>query len=67
LIHIVDASGSADAEGNPCGLGQYDPLLDVEFLEKEITMWLLNIIKKTGIQLQEGLSLNQKNRVYACR
>jgi len=46
FIHIVDASGSADAEGNPCGLGQHDPLKDVEFLEREITMWLLNIIKK---------------------
>lgn len=46
LIHIVDASGSADAEGNPCGVGKYDPLKDVEFLEKEITLWLMSIIKK---------------------
>ena len=46
FIHIVDASGSADSEGNPCGLGQHDPLNDVEFLEKEITMWLFNLIKK---------------------
>jgi len=46
FIHIVDASGSADSEGNPCGLGQHDPLKDVEFLEREITMWLFNIIKK---------------------
>jgi hypothetical protein len=46
LIHIVDASGSADAEGNPCGLGEYDPILDIEFLEKEINLWLLEIIKK---------------------
>jgi hypothetical protein len=27
---------SADAEGNPCGVGNYDPLNDVDFLEKEI-------------------------------
>jgi len=47
LIHIVDASGSADAEGNPCGLGQYDPLNDVDFLEKEVVYWLKNIIKKS--------------------
>jgi hypothetical protein len=46
FIHIVDASGSADSEGNPCGIGQHDPLKDVEFLEREITMWLFNIIKK---------------------
>jgi len=47
LIHIVDASGSADEEGNPCGLGKYDSLNDVDFLEKEINFWLLEIIKKS--------------------
>lgn len=47
LIHIVDASGSADAEGNPCGLGGYDPLNDVDFLEKEVVYWLKSIIKKS--------------------
>ena len=47
LIHIVDASGSADEEGNPCGLGKYDSLNDVDFLEKEINYWLLEIIKKS--------------------
>jgi len=46
LIHIVDASGSTDDEGNPCEIGTYDPLKDVEFLEKEITYWLFGIIKK---------------------
>ncbi len=46
LIHIVDASGSTDDEGNPCSLGSYDPILDVDFLEKEITFWLNGIIKK---------------------
>ncbi len=47
LIHIVDASGSTDEEGNPCGTGKYDPINDVEFLEKEITYWLNGIIKKS--------------------
>jgi len=47
MIHIVDASGSADAEGNPCGLGGYNPIDDVSFLEKEITFWLNGIIKKS--------------------
>ena len=46
LIHIVDSSGSTDAEGNPCGLGKYDPINDVDFLEKEINYWLMGIIKK---------------------
>jgi ribosome-binding ATPase YchF (GTP1/OBG family) len=47
LIHIVDASGSTDAEGNPCDVGAHDPLLDVAFLEKEINYWLFGIIKKS--------------------
>jgi ribosome-binding ATPase YchF (GTP1/OBG family) len=46
LIHIVDSSGSTDAEGNPCGIGKYDPINDVDFLEKEINYWLMGIIKK---------------------
>ena len=47
LIHIVDASGSTDAEGNPCDVGAHDPLSDVAFLEKEINYWLFGIIKKS--------------------
>jgi len=47
LIHIIDASGSTDAEGNPCGIASNDPLNDVEFLEKEINYWLFGIIKKS--------------------
>jgi len=47
LIHIVDGSGSADEEGNPCGLGEYDPLNDLDFLEREIVYWLKGIIKKS--------------------
>jgi len=46
LIHIVDGSGSTDAEGNPCKPGSYDPLNDIDFLEKEINYWLEGIIKK---------------------
>lgn len=46
LIHIVDASGGTDCEGRLCKLGENDPLEDVKFLEHEITMWMVNIIKK---------------------
>ena len=45
LIHIVDASGSTDDEGNPVEIGSYDPLKDVAFLETEITYWLFGIIR----------------------
>ncbi len=46
LIHIVDASGGTDADGNVSEPGQHDPLEDVQFLEKEITMWMGEIIKR---------------------
>ncbi|MGQ9538498.1 MAG: redox-regulated ATPase YchF [Candidatus Bathycorpusculaceae bacterium] len=46
LIHIVDASGGTDAEGRTCKLGEHDPLEDVKFLEREITMWMANILKR---------------------
>jgi ribosome-binding ATPase YchF (GTP1/OBG family) len=46
LIHMVDVAGATDEEGNPSKPGTRDPLLDVEFLDYEITMWLMGIIKK---------------------
>jgi ribosome-binding ATPase YchF (GTP1/OBG family) len=46
LIHIVDASGGTDSEGRICKPGEHDPVEDVKFLEREITMWMANILKK---------------------
>lgn len=47
LIHVVDASGSYDAEGKPLGKpGLWDPLKDVEFLEDEIVRWMYQILKR---------------------
>jgi ribosome-binding ATPase len=46
LIHVVDASGGTDCEGKSCKPGEHDPLEDVQFLEKEITMWMVSILKK---------------------
>ena len=46
LIHVVDASGSTDSEGKPCDPGTHDPLEDVKFLDHELDMWYLQIIKK---------------------
>jgi len=46
LIHVVDASGSTDLEGRILKPGTHDPCEDVRFLEKEITMWLAQILKR---------------------
>jgi hypothetical protein len=45
-IHVVDASGSLDAEGRDVEPGSWDPREDVEFLEREISMWLVQILQR---------------------
>jgi hypothetical protein len=46
LIHIVDAAGATDSEGRLVKQGSHDPMEDVRFLEVEITMWLVQILKR---------------------
>jgi len=46
LIHVVDISGSLDADGREVGEGKWDPLEDIKFLEREINMWMYKIIDK---------------------
>ena len=44
LIHIIDASGSLNEECEDVEPGSHDPLVDIQFLESEIEMWILNIL-----------------------
>ncbi len=46
LIHVVDASGSTDAEGKLVDAGSHDPVEDVRFLERELDNWILQIVTK---------------------
>jgi hypothetical protein len=46
LIHVVDASGGTDFEGNPIKPSTHDPLKDVSFLEEEIELWFFHIFKR---------------------
>ncbi|RLI13278.1 redox-regulated ATPase YchF [Candidatus Bathyarchaeota archaeon] len=46
LVHIVDASGSTDLEGGILKPGMHDPLEDVKFLERELTMWMAQIVRR---------------------
>jgi len=64
LIHIVDASGALDAEGQEMDAGSYDPVEDVKFLEEEITAWTLAIVQKdweriVGRVRAEGAKLDE--------
>jgi len=45
LIHMVDASGSVDADGNIAEPGTGDPIQDFYDIEKELVMWIAKIIK----------------------
>lgn len=62
IIHVIDASGGTDEEGNPLAVGAHDPLEDVTFLNREITMWLYGILERNWFKLSrkiqaEGLKL----------
>jgi ribosome-binding ATPase YchF (GTP1/OBG family) len=62
LIHIVDASGGLDLDGQEVDAGSHDPVDDVIFLEEELVEWMLAIIKKdwrriTGRVRSEGAKL----------
>jgi hypothetical protein len=46
LIHIVDIAGSTNEKGESVEVGSYDPAFDIKFLEVELDMWYLSILKK---------------------
>jgi ribosome-binding ATPase YchF (GTP1/OBG family) len=61
LIHVVDASGGTDCEGRLCKPGEHDPLEDVQFLEREITMWMAAILKKDWPKLARVAETESKD------
>src|SRR2546427_10320018 len=46
LVHVVDATGGTDFEGNPEAPGTHDPLADVQFLEDELAHWVAGILAR---------------------
>lgn len=46
LIHVIDTSGGTDIEGRPVKLGTHNPCEDVRFLEREISMWIAQILMR---------------------
>ena len=59
IIHILDASGSTDAEGNPVDRGSHNPKQDIGFIESEMKMWVYGLIEKNWNKIQR--SSQQKN------
>jgi hypothetical protein len=46
FVHVIDASGSTDCEGNAVAACSHDPMEDVRFLESEISHWMKGILEK---------------------
>src|SRR2546422_7487353 len=46
FIHVIDATGGTDFEGNPVKPGTHDPLEDVRFLEEELAHWIRGILAR---------------------
>ncbi|PKK85236.1 MAG: redox-regulated ATPase YchF [Thermoplasmata archaeon HGW-Thermoplasmata-1] len=65
LIHIIDASGSTDSEGNPCDTGSHDPMQDVRFLEEEIAYWMKDIISRGWERAARQMEIEGKKIDYA--
>lgn len=57
LIHIVDASGSTDEKGEPCKIGEHDPVEDVRFLSREIDYWIKGILEKNWDKVSRRLEV----------
>lgn len=51
VVHVVDASGGTDLEGNIVPVGSHDPMEDIKFLENEITMWMYGILSTNWMKL----------------
>ncbi len=65
VIHVVDSSGGTDAEGNPVDVGSHDPVEDVRFLEREVTMWLFGILKRNWSRLSRKIESARIEQVFA--
>jgi len=46
LIHVIDVSGSTNEKGDSVNALSYNPSEDIRFLEFELDMWYLRIMKK---------------------
>ncbi|MDD3407432.1 MAG: redox-regulated ATPase YchF [Methanomicrobium sp.] len=54
IIHLIDASGSTDEEGNPVEKGSHNPASDIGFVESEMKMWVYGLIEKNWHKIQRS-------------
>jgi ribosome-binding ATPase YchF (GTP1/OBG family) len=46
ILQVVDAAGETNAEGEPVEVGEYDPVEEVDFVEREMDQWLAGIVDR---------------------
>ncbi len=63
LIQVIDASGLTDSEGNPTI--NYDPNLEIEFLEDEIDLWFAGIMTRAFQKIEKVSSKTDLIKVLA--
>ncbi|MEK6862094.1 MAG: redox-regulated ATPase YchF [Nanoarchaeota archaeon] len=57
FIHVVDVSGETDASGKQTE--NYDPSKDIIFIERELDLWYLGILKKAWVVLMRGMEMQK--------
>jgi len=61
FIHVIDASGSTNENGEPVAAASYDPAKDIRFLEEEIGYWFYGMLKKNWDKFSKEVEMNKKN------
>jgi ribosome-binding ATPase len=63
LIHVVDASGGTDEEGRITRSGSNDPIRDVEFIKREIVLWVKSLLDKDWPKITRTVESGATNSV----
>ncbi len=61
FVHVVDASGATDREGNIESPGDHDPTDDVQFLEDELAYWIAGILAKGWDKMARRAEIEGEN------
>lgn len=65
LIHVIDISGSVNIDGDPTSPLQNDPAEVIKFLEEELDMWYLRILKNGWEKFSRQASHNNEAIIKA--
>ncbi len=65
FIHIVDMSGSTSEKGEVTEPGKHEPAFDIRFLETELDLWILSILKKGWEKFARQIQQEKENTIKA--